>query len=48
MKTYTDPDIGLCDDCGSDEGRRVRRFRVVRLQGVEVRIAVWLCAECAR
>ena len=46
IRVVIDPDIGRCDDCLSDEGRRVRRFRDVKIQGEPVRIAVWLCPEC--
>ncbi len=47
MLTYHDPDIGLCDDCGSEKGTRVRRTRTVNMTETEqARIVVWLCAEC--
>jgi hypothetical protein len=53
VKTYDDPDIGLCDDCGSDAGRRRRVFRVLTLLRPEggterARVGVWLCAACSR
>lgn len=46
-KTYTDPDIGKCDDCGSVDGRRFRRYRVATMvDGESARLQVWLCREC--
>jgi hypothetical protein len=45
-RTVSDPDIGLCDDCGTEEGPRARVWRIVSLQGERVRIAVWLCGNC--
>jgi len=50
MKVYVDPDIGLCDDCGSDRGPRARRQRVVRMVDDEPDersiVTVWLCPTC--
>lgn len=47
VKTYTDSDIGKCDDCGSDEGWRVNRFReITMVDGERASVQVWLCAEC--
>ena len=41
-----DPDIGRCDDCGSEEGRRHRTL-VGAVVGDEMRrIVAWLCASC--
>lgn len=41
-----DPDIGLCDDCGTDEGRRRRTLVNATLEGEPVRLVAWLCASC--
>lgn len=36
----TDPDIGMCDVCGSEEGSRIRTI----WKGCWA----WLCASCRR
>jgi hypothetical protein len=43
--TY-DPDIGACDDCGSESGARTPVERGVRVAGVLTRVRVWLCEDC--
>lgn len=41
-----DPDIGRCDDCGTDEGRRRRTLIDATIDGEPVRLVAWLCSEC--
>lgn len=40
------PDIGRCDDCGTDEGRRRKTLRTVTVGGKPERVEVYLCPEC--
>lgn len=41
-----EPDIGMCDACGSEDGRRRRRVVTATLNGVVERVVTWLCADC--
>ena len=43
-----EPDIGLCDDCGSEEGRRYRTIVTRRFDGEPRRLIAWLCGSCKR
>jgi len=47
IPVYADPDIGQCDWCGSDEGRRVRRWKLTIMpDGTAARVGFWLCRPC--
>jgi len=41
-----DPDIGRCDDCGSEEGTRHRTIKNVTVGGEPRRVVAWLCPSC--
>lgn len=42
----TDADIGLCDDCGSDTGRRTATPRQITIAGEAQTVVAWLCDRC--
>lgn len=48
MRVIHDPDIGLCDECGSEDGWRRRTLRNVVVNGERMRVDVWLCPSCRR
>lgn len=41
-----DPDIGRCDDCGSEEGDRQAWRRPITVGGNPEVVTVWLCEAC--
>jgi hypothetical protein len=41
-----DPDIGMCDRCGSEDGRRHRTLVHATVEGEAVLVPAWLCAGC--
>lgn len=41
-----DPDIGMCDGCGSDQGHRVRTELTRTVARQSVRVVAWLCPPC--
>ena len=47
MKITSDPDIGMCDDCGSEDGDRWPRKRRISVGGSPEMVTAWLCQECA-
>ena len=46
MKVVRDEDIGLCDDCGSDEGKRLPTTVGGRFNDGPAVYRIWLCARC--
>lgn len=42
----TDYDIGQCDDCGSDDGRRIAVRRQITISGVPTQVTAWVCRSC--
>ena len=49
MLFYDDPDIGMCDDCGTEDGDT--RYRTIvdgTWDGVPGRCVAWLCGPCKR
>lgn len=43
-----DPDIGMCDMCGTEEGRRYRTIVTRTFDGSPRRVVAWLCGPCKR
>lgn len=41
-------DIGKCDDCGTEKGRRFRTVITGTWDGVPGRCIAWLCGPCKR
>ena len=39
-------DIGMCDDCGSEDGERHAWRRFVSVPGESKAVTVWLCKDC--
>lgn len=46
MVNPDEPDIGMCDACGDEDGRRRRRVVHATFNGVVERVVTWLCAGC--
>lgn len=46
MRVIDDGEIGMCDDCSSEDGTRTRVLRDVTINGERVRVAVHLCDDC--
>lgn len=44
----TDPDIGLCDQCGSDLDPRVPVPMTATIAGHQKPVLAWLCRRCYR
>ena len=46
---YDDPDIGMCDDCGTEDGdTRYRTILTGTWDGIPGRCVAWLCGPCKR
>jgi hypothetical protein len=45
-RVVSDPDIGCCDDCGSEDGEREPWRRVVTVDGEPTAVTAWLCEAC--
>lgn len=43
-----DPDIGMCDMCGTEDGRRSRTIVTRTFDGAPARVVAWLCGPCKR
>lgn len=46
VSVSNDPDIGRCDDCGSEDGDRQAWRRPVTIGGKPEVVTVWLCEAC--
>jgi len=42
----SDPDIGICDECGDTAGRRFPTMVTRHREGAPVRLVAWLCTAC--